>query len=423
MNEQTDTTKDDAQKSSSPSFAKEEYTGWGGKYVVIGALLTVQFINSGYNILTKLAVSKGGANPLVFSLYRDAFAYPILQLWAIPAEGWLLPERGDVWRMAVLGLTGMFGNQFLYILGLDLTSATIASIMNQAQPMIATAMAISLGMERLHCGKIAGFGLAALGAGVMVGLLHKMGIPRVVIVHGKEDSDDGGGSLSGYLCVLGSCVCMATYYIFQKPLLKKYPPISLTAWSYLFGAAIMGLAAAVMAAAQACIQGCVADPKEWGVSSETILALVFAVICNSVIKYAFQSFVNKYLEVSLLTAASTLVTFLTSFMDILCLGTSLHLSEVLGAIMILSGLALVTIYKDQPSAKGPLSPSPLTPHWARSAGGQPSKVDDTGDIEEEGRAEPLLGPSQPAAPAWGDGQAAPETPPLVPKCPVPDGGM
>jgi drug/metabolite transporter (DMT)-like permease len=28
----------------------------------------------------------------------------------------------------------------------------------------------------------------------------------------------------------------ATYYIFQKPLLKKYPPLTLTAWSYLFGA-------------------------------------------------------------------------------------------------------------------------------------------------------------------------------------------
>ena len=78
------------------AFGKEVYSGYGGMKTVIGALIFVQCINSGYNILTKarlgrsalhpescfqqVAVSKGGANPLVFSLFRDALAYPILQV-------------------------------------------------------------------------------------------------------------------------------------------------------------------------------------------------------------------------------------------------------------------------------------------------------------------------------------------------------
>jgi len=32
-----------------------------------------------------------------------------------------------------------------------------------------------------------------------------------------------------------------TDYVLQKPLLKLYPPVTVTAWSYLFGAALMAL--------------------------------------------------------------------------------------------------------------------------------------------------------------------------------------
>ena len=83
-------------------------------------------------------------------------------------------------------------------------------------------------------------------------------------------------------------------------------------------------------------------------------------VCNSVLKYAFQSFCNKYLEanpthhgrsdvvpwtlvssywtqVSILTAAGTLVAFMTCAMDIFFLGSSLFLSEIVGCAMIFAG--------------------------------------------------------------------------------------
>ena len=52
------------------------------------------------------------------------------------------------------------------------------------------------------------------------------------------------------------------------------------------------------------------------------------------------------MEVSVLTAAGTLVAFLTTLMDIVFLGSSLYLSEVLGCGMIFAGLAVITTYKD-----------------------------------------------------------------------------
>lgn len=43
-------------------------------------------------------------------------------------EGYRLPRREDIPLIILLGLTGAFGNQFLFINGLYLTNPTIASI-------------------------------------------------------------------------------------------------------------------------------------------------------------------------------------------------------------------------------------------------------------------------------------------------------
>jgi len=306
--------------------------------------------------LTKVALSSGGANPLVLSLIRDSLAYPILQGWAVPVDGFHLPQREDVHRIALLGLTGMFGNQFMYILGLDLSNSTAAAIMNQAQPIIATSLAIAVGLEAFRWTKLVGILLATVGSAVMIGLFSVLDIPSVRIITGSKHDDEAGGSmgLAGALCVIGSCLCMSLYYILQKPLLAKYSVLSLTAWSYLFGALWMGLGAAIMALAGVCFKekkdsdaamGCVAHPAAWTINQDTAIALAFAVVCNSVLKYAFQSFCNKYLEVSILTAAGTLVAFMTCAMDIFFLGSSLFLSEIVGCAMIFAGLWIITAQK------------------------------------------------------------------------------
>eukprot|EP00854_Cymbomonas_tetramitiformis_P012576 gene12576-14860_t len=95
------------------------------------AVAAVQVTNALYTVLTKHAVKKGGADPLVFSLYRDLAAYPLLQLGALAIDGPIKPKVRDLCRLSLLGLTGMFGNQYSYILGLTLLDATVATVINQ----------------------------------------------------------------------------------------------------------------------------------------------------------------------------------------------------------------------------------------------------------------------------------------------------
>jgi drug/metabolite transporter (DMT)-like permease len=70
---------------------------------------------------------------------------------------------------AVLGLTGMFGNQFLYIVGLKLTNQNIGSIMSLSQPVFASFFSTMLGMEPFAWGKVGGLLLCIGGAVIMLG--------------------------------------------------------------------------------------------------------------------------------------------------------------------------------------------------------------------------------------------------------------
>ena len=72
---------------------------------------------------------------------------------------------------------------------------------------------------------------------------------------GPDLAGGGGGNYDGYeleaeessgaigiIVLLSGAFSMSLFYVLQKPIVKKYPPVSITAWSYLSGAASMGLA-------------------------------------------------------------------------------------------------------------------------------------------------------------------------------------
>ena len=182
--------------------------------IVILTLFSVAVVNAGYNTITKDALSKGKVDALVFSLLRDACAFPILQLAAYCIDGPLWPNRADVPLLFVLGLTGMFGNQFLFIEGLDNISADVASILNLAQAPIAAAVAIAVGQEQFSWRRLGGIGLAVCGAVVLLAPWQAGS--------SSKGNTKGSSKAIGYLCVLGSCCSMATYYIVQKPALRRY---------------------------------------------------------------------------------------------------------------------------------------------------------------------------------------------------------
>lgn len=100
------------------------------RWLLVAGMFSIQLTNVGYTIVAKLALGgkTEGVNPLIFSFLRDGLAFPILLAMAWIVDGVRAPALADFPRFLMLGLTGMFGNQFLFILGLQITNVTIGEL-------------------------------------------------------------------------------------------------------------------------------------------------------------------------------------------------------------------------------------------------------------------------------------------------------
>ena len=216
----------------------------------------VQIGFGGYSVV--LAVyGKGHINPIIFSLFRDTCAFPILLTAAHVFEGVRLPKVKDIPLFLCMGFIGIFGNQVLFILGLYSAGADIASIFQPSIPVLTVVVALLTRQELLPllCGsdkvnvndrrtmlsgwlKVGGIMLVFAGGCVMV------------LTAPKKNDEKANTILLGEILLLGNCTCMAVYILIQKRYVFnnhasdswKNTPINVTAWSYMFGALFMGVA-------------------------------------------------------------------------------------------------------------------------------------------------------------------------------------
>tara|TARA_B110000208_G_scaffold183180_1_gene235625 strand:- start:140 stop:1528 length:1389 start_codon:yes stop_codon:yes gene_type:complete len=352
---------------------------------VFVALITVQIASAAYGVVTKKATNGvSGVNPLIFSLVRDALSIPVLGLIALILDGFLLPARSDLFRFVLLGVFGMFANQFCYILGLVYIDAGLASVINLLTPVCAWCFATTIGLDRFSWYQAAGLVIAVIGAMIFVGVLDlgKQGDYRPppssptnasLFGLGLEDKPmHSGGTIAasvtdivqGSFAVFGSCLSYSFALILMKPMLKVYPPVTVTAWSYVSGVIVMGIASLIYVPwskewTERPDPFKLRDPFKptigmaWKFTPDAWIAVAVAVVANSVLKYGLTSFANKHTSITVLAMFGTLVPVLTYFGEWLS-GEHLewHL-KYLGAIGIVVGLITVVFFKGPaPNPKG-----------------------------------------------------------------------
>jgi drug/metabolite transporter (DMT)-like permease len=129
-------------------------------------------------------------------------------------------EKQDIPKLILCGLLGIATNMLFFFHGLSLTSPIDASIIMTTTPVLVLIVSFFRLKEEITRNKLLGVAIGALGA-------------FLLIWYGNKSA--GTSSTLGNIYVFINASSYAFYLVLAKPLMKKYKPITVISWVFLFG--------------------------------------------------------------------------------------------------------------------------------------------------------------------------------------------
>lgn len=225
------------------------------------ALLSVALIY-GANFIIAKSVMPDPIGPTSFIALRVIGATVLF--WIVAVRKIVLPERADWWRFLLCAITGVATNQLLFFNGLALTSPVNASIIMTSNPILVMVISAVVLKQRVTTNRVIGVALGAIGA-------------IALLVLSNQDSERTS-SLEGDVYILLNSVSYACYLVMVKPLMTKYHPLDIVAWTFLIAIALvfpfggMGLNA---------VSWSTLDTWQW-------FCVVFVIVCTTFLTYLFN---------------------------------------------------------------------------------------------------------------------------------------
>jgi drug/metabolite transporter (DMT)-like permease len=221
--------------------------------------------------------------------------------------------RADWKALLFLGMVGVAGNQFCFVVGLGRTSVAHSSITMGLTPLFTLLIAAAVGLERLTAGKVAGMAVALSGIGVLN--LARTG---------------GQATLAGDLLILGAGLSFALYTVVGKAVTARFGSITVNTFAY-GGASLVLLPATIWSGRN----------FHWStVSLKAWLSLGFMALFPSLICYLIFYYALNYIPASRLSAFTYVQPLAATLMAVPLLGEPLTAGLAAGGALVVGGVYL-----------------------------------------------------------------------------------
>jgi drug/metabolite transporter (DMT)-like permease len=186
------------------------------------ALIAVQILFGIWPIFGKIVLRTMSPITLVaFRLTGAAIAFAVLQRQLKPL--FRMPRK-DFGLLVLCCLTGVVGNQLLYVTGLSLTTAINTAVLTTTIPVFTLFVSILFGYDQWSMKRLAGIGLACVGV--------------VYLVNPARLELTAHTNLGNLLLVINSLL-YATYIVISKRLLERYGALNAITWIFLVSTLFM----------------------------------------------------------------------------------------------------------------------------------------------------------------------------------------
>ncbi len=287
-----------------------ELRQWLPSYLALAAIWGTSFL------FIKVGVRE--LHPLWLTFGRVA-AGALILLVVLAATRDRLPRDLRLWgHLMVVGLLGVALPFTLFGYGEQRVSSVLAGIWNAATPLVALPLAVLLfRTERMSARKAAGIGVGFAGVLVVLGVWRGL----------------GGAQFTGQLMCFGAAMCYAVAIPYQKKFIagRAGSGVSMAAAQLIAALAQLTLVVPLLAGA---------PPNPAGLSGQVLLSVLALGSLGTGIAFVLNFRVVRVAGVSTSTSVTYLMPVVATVVGVLVLGERLHWNQPVGALIVLTGVAV-----------------------------------------------------------------------------------
>lgn len=235
-------------------------------------------------------------------------------------------KREDYPRFIQCALLGIAMNQLFFFNGLSLTSSLNASVIMTSNPILVVLAAAVILKEAITPTKVVGLVLGVVGATTLIAL---------PVLMNYNDAEWKAGNALGDLFILINALSYGLYLISVKPLMAKYEAMTVIKWVFTFGCVLVfpfGYAQAL--------------EVEWSTMPVKImLEVTFVIVCVTFLVYFLNVFAMKSVSPSVVSSYIYVQPVIAGILSVALGYDELHWIQVLAAMLIFTGVYLVSIRK------------------------------------------------------------------------------